>query len=275
MTAPVGARLPHCPGISGSTNAKTISPMIWKKQQGGSVPEGRKKVAGGGASAARETPGTCRHTAVRPGGAREGAAALVSATAKKVSPAPPGRRAGLGAESRWLRSCLAPPPANFSGPSGAAPAPPAQPGPATPGPGESGRKLGFLPGKMESHVEVQGPVPYQSGASPQNRPKKAAKGQRPGLSMPMSARPGLLFGIGRAFSPLPRWVADHRGDAPVCYGPGLWPLSRWGGAASALRSLLSGWRASGEWKPHFYAQALARSRCRREFGLKTPETAIC
>jgi len=35
-----------------------LSPMIRQKPQGGSVPEGRKKVAGGGPSAARGTPGT-------------------------------------------------------------------------------------------------------------------------------------------------------------------------------------------------------------------------
>jgi len=41
------------------------------RPQGGSVPEGRKKVAGGGPSAARGTPGTCHDNTVRPGGARE------------------------------------------------------------------------------------------------------------------------------------------------------------------------------------------------------------
>jgi len=51
-----------------------LSPMIRQKQQGGSVPGGRKKVAGGGPSAATGTPGTCRQPTVRPGGAREGAA---------------------------------------------------------------------------------------------------------------------------------------------------------------------------------------------------------
>jgi len=93
--------------------------MIRQKPQGGSAPEGREKVAGGGPSAARETPGTHRQTPVRPGGAREGAASPVATTAKRASPAPPGRRDGVGPESRWLRSCLAPPPANLSGPSGA------------------------------------------------------------------------------------------------------------------------------------------------------------
>jgi len=142
------------------------------------VPKGRKKVAGGGPSAARGTSGTCRQTIVRPGGAREGAAAPVTAPANQASPAPPGRSDWVWPESRWLRSCLAPPPANFLGPSGAAPKPLAKSEPTTPGPEESGRNLRYFSGKMESRVKGQRPVPYQHGASPQEPAEDNSEGPK-------------------------------------------------------------------------------------------------
>jgi len=54
-------------------------------------------------------------------------------------------------------------------------------------------------------------------------------------------------GIGRAFSPLPRWMTDHRGDAPVWYGSGLWPLSRQG---DAFRKRLRAIRPAGICRPY-------------------------
>jgi len=175
-----------------------LLPMIRQNQQGGRVPEGRETVAGGGSSAARGNPGTCRQTTVRPGGAREGAAAPATASAKKASPAPPGRRAGLGTEFRRLRSFLAPPPANFSGPCGAAPAPPAKPGATRPGPGAPGRNPRLCPGKTESRV----------------------KGQGPGLSIVTSARPGQVWVNRPGLQPSPT-MGDH--------SPGQCPGLVWAG----------------------------------------------
>jgi len=82
------------------------------------VPEGRERVAGGGASG---TPGFLQQFSVRPGGARE--------WRREVVPTgrPNDRFPGIACFSRpagavfwmlilrWLRSFLAPPPAHFSG----------------------------------------------------------------------------------------------------------------------------------------------------------------
>jgi len=85
--------------------------------------------------------------------------------------------------------------------SGAAPVPLAKPGSTTPGPEESVQNLRFLPEKWTRASRAKGPCHTSLGHRPRNRPKKTAKGQRPGLSIATRRPSGTGRGIGRAFSP--------------------------------------------------------------------------
>jgi len=116
--------------------------QIRQKPQGGSVPEGRKKVAGGGPSVARGTPGIRpQKKQGAPEGRKKGAAAPLVAFSKEGFSRPSGAECFGGGRNPGGGARASPaPPTRLSGPSGAALAPLAQPKPATSGHGESGRK---------------------------------------------------------------------------------------------------------------------------------------